>query len=203
MDTGLLAFLDELSAFGRENDRTQADRANKMLNITPDTGRLLWILAAVGGARRVLEIGTSNALSTLWLADALRGTGGSIVTLERSPSKVAMARASLAEARLSDLVRIEEGEALTSLKGLAGPFDLVFLDADRPQYLAYLEEVVPKIRAGGLLVTDNVVSHAAELQGFLARVKSHPQLFSVTLPVGNGEELSYKLPAASRAEVPV
>jgi predicted O-methyltransferase YrrM len=78
------------------------------------------------------------------------------------------------------------------LKELPGPFDLVFLDADRPQYLAYLEEIVPKIEKGGLLVTDNVVSHAGELESFLRRVKSHPELFSVTLPVGNGEELSYK-----------
>ena len=104
-----------------------------------------------------------------------------------------MARENLAAAGVAEHVQIKEGEALASLQELSGPFDLVFLDADRPQYLAYLEQVVPKIRKGGLLVTDNVVSHAEELRDFLGRVKSHPELFSVTLPVGNGEELTYKL----------
>jgi predicted O-methyltransferase YrrM len=193
IDDKLLAFLHELSTFGEENDGVQTDRAKKMLNITPDTGRLLWILAVSAGAKRVLEIGTSNAVSTIWLADAVRRTGGSVVTLERSPSKLAMARENLARAGVAAHVETKEGEALASLKELPGPFDLVFLDADRPQYLAYLDEVVPKLRRGGLLVTDNVVSHAAELAAFLGRVKNHPELFSVTLPVGKGEELTYKL----------
>jgi predicted O-methyltransferase YrrM len=141
----------------------------------------------------VLEIGTSNALSTIWLADAVRQTGGSVITLERSPAKVEMARQNLAQAGVAEYVQIKEGDALASLNQLSGLFDLVFLDADRPQYLAYLEAIVPQLEKGGLLVTDNVVSHAAELAPFLARVESHPELFSVTLPVGNGEELSYKL----------
>ena len=191
-DEKLLAFLGDLSTFGRENDGAQTDRAKKMLNVAPDTGRLLWILAVSSGAKRVLEIGTSNALSTIWLADAVRRTGGSVVTVERSASKIAMARKNLAEAGMAEHVQIEEGDALASLKAQGGPFDLVFLDADRPQYLAYLEEIVPRMKRGGLLVTDNVVSHAAELGTFLARVKSHPELFSVTLPVGNGEELTYR-----------
>ena len=97
------------------------------------------------------------------------------------------------EAGVAEHVKLEEGDALASLQGLDGPFDLVFLDADRPRYLAYLEAIVPKLRRGGLLVTDNVVSHAGELEGFLGRVKAHTELFSVTLPVGNGEELTYKL----------
>lgn len=192
MDAALLGLLERLSAFGRDNDRAQTDRAHKMLNISPDTGRLLWILAVTTGAKRVVEIGTSNALSTIWLAAAVGVTGGSIVTLERSASKIAMARENLAEAGVADRVEIREGDALTSLRALEGPFDLVFLDADRPSYLAYLDEIVPRLRPGGLLVTDNVVSHASELGAFLDRVKSDPRLFSVTLPVGNGEELTYK-----------
>ncbi|HEY2515127.1 MAG TPA: O-methyltransferase [Polyangiaceae bacterium] len=193
MDEKLLSRLEALSTFGRENDGRETDRAKKMLNIAPDTGRLLWILTVATGARQVLEIGTSNALSTLWLADAVRITGGSVVTLERSPAKIEMAKKNLAEAGVEDRVRIREGLASDSLKALPGPFDLVFLDADRPQYLAYLDEIVPRLRRGGHLVTDNVVSHAAELAAFLDRVKSDPRLFSVTLPVGNGEELTYKL----------
>jgi predicted O-methyltransferase YrrM len=73
------------------------------------------------------------------------------------------------------------------------PFDLVFLDADRASYATYLDLALPKLVPGGLLVADNVVSHAAELEDYVGRVKSHPELFSVTVPVGNGEEISYKL----------
>ena len=69
----------------------------------------------------------------------------------------------------------------------------MFFDADRSSYLAYLELVVPKIRCGGMLVTDNVTSHADELADYLRRVKSHPQLFSVSVPIGNGEEIAVKL----------
>jgi predicted O-methyltransferase YrrM len=75
---------------------------------------------------------------------------------------------------------------------LAGPFDLVFLDADRENYLQYLESVVPKLRSGGLLVADNATSHASELEAYLATVEKHPQLFAVTIPIGNGEQIAVK-----------
>jgi predicted O-methyltransferase YrrM len=91
------------------------------------------------------------------------------------------------------LVEIIEGRAADTLASLPGPFDIVFLDADRPSYLAYLELVVPKLRAGGMLIADNATSHANELQDYLDRVKSHPQLFAVTVPIGNGEEIALKL----------
>ncbi len=163
-----------------------------MLNITPDTGRLLWILVVATGETRILEVGTSNAFSTIWLANAARLTGGRVVTLEVNPDKIAMARGNLATAGLADAVEIIEGSAADTLGRLPGPFDLVFLDAERPSYLTYLELVVPKLRTGGLLVADNVTSHANELTEYLARVKSHPELFTVTVPIGNGEEIAIK-----------
>ena len=193
MDQALIALLDELARFGSENDARETERPRRMLNITPDTGRLLWIMIRTGGASRILEIGTSNAFSTIWLADAARETAGRVTTLEMNPNKIALARENLAKAGLADRVDIREGPAATTLRDLPGPFDFVFLDADRPSYLTYLELVVPKIVPGGLLVADNVVSHVSELQDYLARVKSHPALFSVTVPVGNGEEISFKL----------
>jgi len=193
MDHTLIALLDELARFGSENDARETERPRRMLNITPDTGRLLWIMIRTAGSSRILEVGTSNAFSTIWLADAARETAGRVTTLEMNPNKIALARENLAKAGLADRVDIREGPAATTLRDLPGPFDFVFLDADRPSYLTYLELVVPKIVPGGLLVADNVVSHASELQDYLARVKSHPALFSVTVPVGNGEEISFKL----------
>ena len=90
-------------------------------------------------------------------------------------------------------MEILPGPAAETLARLEGPFDFVFLDADRGNYLTYFELVFPRLAPGGLLVADNVVSHAHELQEYLARVKSDPRLLSVTIPVGKGEEISFKL----------
>ena len=193
MDGALLALLETLAAVGEDNDARETARPRRMLNITRDTGRLLWILVCATRATRILEVGTSNAFSTIWLADAARTTGGRVTTLEVNPDKIALARANLASAGLADVVDILEGPAAGTLATLAGPFDLVFLDADRPSYLTYLELVVPRLRTGGLLVADNVTSHASELVDYLSRVKSHPELFTVTVPIGNGEEIALKL----------
>ncbi len=193
MDRALVAFLDELARFGEDNDARQTERPKRMLNITPDTGRLLWILVQAARATRILEVGTSNAYSTIWLADAARATGGHVITLERNPDKVRLARANLARAGLADRVEILEGSAAETLATLTGPFHFVFLDADRANYSTYLDLALPKLQPGGLLVADNVISHAEELTDYLARVKSNPTLFSVTIPVGKGEEVSLKL----------
>jgi predicted O-methyltransferase YrrM len=192
VDDALLKLLDGLARFGEENDARETARPKRMLNITRDTGRLLWIIACAMRATRILEVGTSNGFSTMWLADAARSTGGRVTTLEVDANKIALARANLAKAGLDGVVEIVEGRAAETLGRLTGPFDLVFLDADRPSYLTYLELVVPRLRAGGVLVADNVVSHASELQDYLQRVKSHPDLLSVTVPIGNGEEIALK-----------
>jgi predicted O-methyltransferase YrrM len=193
VDQGLLALLDDLARAGEATDAREPERAKRMLNVTPDTGRLLWILVRAARATRILEVGTSNAYSTIWLADAARATGGRVTTLEADPDKVRLARANLARAGLEPLVEIRPGRAAEALAALAGPFDFVFLDADRPSYVTYLDLVLPRLVSGGLLVADNVTSHAAELADYLGRVKSHPGLFSVTVPIGKGEEVSLKL----------
>jgi predicted O-methyltransferase YrrM len=193
MDSPLMSLLDELARFGDANDARETERARRMLNITPDTGRLLWILLQASRATRVLEVGTSNGYSTIWLADAVRARGGRVTTLEKNPEKARLARQNLARAGLLDHVELREGIAAETLATLPGPFDFVFLDADRPSYRLYLDLALPRLAPGGLLVADNVVSHADELREYLERVKSHPDLFSVTVPVGKGEEISFKL----------
>lgn len=193
MDRARAAFLEGLARFGEEHDARESERAQRMLNVTPDTGRLLWILVQAARATRILEVGTSNGYSTIWLADAAHTTGGRVVTLEKNADKVRLARENLARAGLADRVEIREGDAARTLADLAGPFHFVFLDADRARYSAYLDLVLPKLVPGGLLVADNVISHAQELADYLTRVRSNPALFSVTVPVGKGEEVSLKL----------
>lgn len=192
MEPALRALLDELAEFGRDTDARETERSRRMLNITPETGLFLAILVRAMRAARLLEIGSSNGYSTIWLAAAAREVGGHVTTIERAPDKIAMARANLERARLADLVTLREGDARAVLAALAGPFDLIFLDADRPSYPVYVDLLLPLLRPGGLLVTDNAVSHAHELTDFFARVRSDRTLDTVTLPVGNGEELTYK-----------
>src|SRR5262245_51640475 len=121
MDAVLLSLLDELARFGDANDARETERPRRMPNITPDPGRLLWILVHAARATRSLEVGTSNGYSTIWLADAARETGGRVVTLEVNPDKVRQAEANLSRAGLAAYVDIRVGRAAETLATLPGP----------------------------------------------------------------------------------
>jgi predicted O-methyltransferase YrrM len=191
-DQAMRTLLDELAELGRRNDARETERGKRLLNVTPETGQFLAILVKSIRAKHILEVGTSNGYSTIWLAWATRDTGGHVTTIERAADKVAMARTNLGRAGLAERVTVRQGVALDLLTHLPGPFDLIFLDADRPNYLAYLDPLLMLLRRGGLLVTDNVTSHAHEVEDFLRRLKADPALETVTVPLGNGEELTYK-----------
>src|SRR5262249_44854776 len=109
MDPKLLTLLDELAVFGAVNDARETARPRRMLNITTETGRLLWILVRLAKPKRILEVGTSNAFSTIWLADAARAVGARVVTLEANPDKARVARENLTRAGVADVVEIVEG----------------------------------------------------------------------------------------------
>lgn len=128
--------------------------------VSPSQGKLLQLLARLVGARRILEIGTLGGYSTIWMARALPHDGR-LVTLEADPAHAAVARANLARAGLDERVELREGPALDTLPRLAeedaGPFDLVFVDADKPNNPDYLDWAVRLARPGSLIVLDNVV----------------------------------------------
>jgi predicted O-methyltransferase YrrM len=126
------------------------------IDVSPAQGKLLHLLARAIGARRILEIGTLGGYSTIWLGRAL-GPDGRVVTLEREPRHAAVAAENLARAGLAEQVDIVVGPALETLPNLDGPFDLVFVDADKPSNAAYLAAAVRLSRPGALIVVDNVV----------------------------------------------
>jgi predicted O-methyltransferase YrrM len=193
MDDALRSLLRELEGFGANNDARAGARHEKMLNITSETGELLAILVQAAKARRVLEIGTSNGYSTLWLAEAVKAISGSVVTVEVSVAKAEMARGNLERSGLSPWVRQEVMEAGQLLSQQPpSNFDLLFLDADREQYLAWWPSIQRVLAPGGLLVVDNAVSHAAELEGFVAEVRATPGWRSLVAPIGNGEFVALK-----------
>jgi predicted O-methyltransferase YrrM len=132
--------------------------------VAPNQGKLLMLLARLGHARSILEIGTLGGYSTIWLARGLE-PDGSLITLELDQHHANVARKNLDRAGLGDRVEIRVGPALDSLEQLqregAGPFDLVFIDADKNNYPVYLESALPLSRAGTLIIADNVVRNGA------------------------------------------
>lgn len=189
----LMDLLAELEDFGRKNDATVAERPRRMLNITRDTGQFLAVLVRAMAARRVLEIGTSNGYSTLWLARATRDVGGSVITVERSAFKIGMAKDNFARAGLERVISLIHDDAGTVLKHMAdGSVDLLFLDSERPEYPGWWPELRRVLRGGGLLVVDNATSHAAEMEPFIALVTDDPTFTTSLVPVGNGEFLAVR-----------
>lgn len=178
--------------------RAEAEARNiPMIQVPPELGRLLTVLVAASGARRVLEIGTLFGFSGILLARALP-ENGSLTTLEVNPTHAAVARANFERAGVAGKVRLIEGEAAVSLRSLEGEmYDLVFIDADKPGYPHYLDAVLQRVHPGSIIVADNVwrggtVLDAPEDPGNAAlgeygrRVAGHHDLVSTLVPTRGG-----------------
>ncbi|KOQ64828.1 methyltransferase [Stenotrophomonas maltophilia] len=184
---------NELARFGAENDAHETERARRMLNITPDTGEFLSVLVRFGNARRVLEIGTSNGYSTLWIAEAAAAIDGHVTTLEYAGDKVAMAHDTFARSGLADRITLVHGDAGQWLAQAAdGSIDLLFLDSDREQYAGWWPQLRRVLRRGGLLVVDNATSHAAQMEPLRALLDADQDFGTSLVPVGNGELLAVR-----------
>ena len=132
------------------------------IQVAPVQGKMLAILARAVGAKRILEIGTLGGYSTIWLARAL-GPGGRVVTIEIDPRHAAVARQNLERAGVGDRVDVHVGPAIEVLRALAGPFDLVFIDADKESNAEYFDEALRLARPGTLIIVDNVVREGGVL----------------------------------------
>jgi predicted O-methyltransferase YrrM len=193
LDPKLAELLSQMERFGVENDQRETDRKRKMLNLEPETAALLHILVRATHRQSILEIGTSNGYSTIWLAHAMRfGTNGRLVSIERNSAKLEMARENLQRAGLLNSVTLLEGEASETVKTLEGPFDCVFFDADRISAPKQLEILMPKLQPDVLLLADNVLSHPEEVAAYLSAVSGLPDFSSVTVPVGKGLNIAYR-----------
>jgi predicted O-methyltransferase YrrM len=127
-----------------------------MINVAPNQGKLLQILAQMVGARRILEIGTLGGYSTIWLARALP-PDGQLITLEYEPKHAEVARRNIERAGLADRVEVKVGAALETLPSLKGPFDFIFIDADKPSNPDYFQGALKLSRPGSVIVVDNVI----------------------------------------------
>lgn len=133
------------------------------INVAPNQGKLLQLMAQMVGARRILEVGTLGGYSTIWLGRALP-PDGELISLEFEPRHAEVARRNIARAGLADRVEVQVGAAIDLLPKLAGPFDFTFIDADKPSNPDYFREALRLSRPGGVIVVDNVVRAGAVVE---------------------------------------
>jgi predicted O-methyltransferase YrrM len=195
MDGERQTFLDELYATSRAHDEALEDRLQRFRNVEPETAELLGVLVRSMQATRVLELGTSNGYSTIWLGDAAEAVGGSVLSLELEPERTALARDNVEQAGVAGFVELRTADAGAVLAELGDDsFDLVFLDAERPAYVGYWPQLVRILRPNGLLVVDNTLSHANQLVEFSELVYGDERVTSTVVTVGAGVLLAVKSP---------
>lgn len=194
MNEELVKLLSEICEFGINHDRKITAHEEQMLNITPDTGLFLSIIVQATRATRVLEIGTSNGYSTLWIADALRNTNGKVTTVEVSESKASMAKNNFERSGLSRYIDLHLADVRRFLRDQADEsFDLMFLDAERPEYTSYWNDIDRVLNTGGLLIVDNALSpRPEELVGFFKLINDSTRYLSQTLLIGKGQMIALK-----------
>ena len=192
MEASLRQLLTELAEAGRHHDAQEQDHSRKMLNLEPATARLLSMLVRSSRRTRLLEIGTSNGYSTIWLAWATRLMGGHVTSIEREAHKLSLADGNLRQAGLREVVDLIHGDATQVVATLAGPFDCVFFDADRKSAPSQLALLLPKLTAEVFLLADNALSHPQEIAAYLAAVQALPQFEHLIIPIGKGLSMAYR-----------
>ncbi|MEW9547446.1 O-methyltransferase [Nonomuraea sp. NPDC050783] len=188
MDATVRKTIEDLNEAAARHDAAQHDRLDRWRVLEPDAGRFLWFLAQSITARIVVEIGTSRGASTLWLADAARAVGGHVLSLDIDAEAQAQARRTVAEAGLEDHVEFrvaDGGAALASMPD--GAVDLLFLDAERPEYPSWWPHPYRVLRQGGVLVADNALSHPEEIAPLRDLLRQESRLTVTTINVGKGE----------------
>jgi len=193
MQSDLREFLRQLYEEGRSNDEREQDRSKKMLNLEPDTARLISMLLQTSHSKHILEIGTSNGYSTIWLAWAAQTVGGQVTSIDRDEHKQVLAQKNLRRANLHHLVTLFCGDATDIVVSLPGPFDCIFFDADRLSAPSQLQVLLPKLTPDALLLADNVHSHPDEIAAYLAALEAFPGFEQLVVPIGKGLSIAYRI----------
>ena len=188
-----------------ENSHRSEVPSEERLNcISKNIGMFYNILLKSISAKKILEVGMSVGCSSLWFADAVMSSiksDGQIITIDREKFKIDKATQNFDEAGVSSLIKIKEGEArkiLHEIKEEFGEnyFDFIFIDADKESYIEYFDLCLPLVRKGGIIGADNILfpeRFNKMMADYLSHVRSNPNVQSVTVPIDNGEEVTFKL----------
>ncbi|MBP2543882.1 O-methyltransferase [Acinetobacter guillouiae] len=179
--------LNELYQSFIKFDATQCDRIKRYRNIEPESALFLAMQVRIQQSKKILEIGTSTGYSTLWLADAAKVTGAKVTTLEIDEKRTQQAQLHAQELQVDDVIDFWVGDAQKFLEQCQEQYDFILLDAERNAYLnywVYLQKML--VEHGGVLIVDNVISHAAEVKSFIMEVKRDERFMTTTLSIGSG-----------------
>ena len=190
LDDRVLAVLTRLEAEDRAEREAGLPAEQRSRQVAPTTGRFLFALAASQAGVEVLELGGSRGYSAILLAAGARILGGRVVSVERDSGRAAAWRANVAEAGLEEWADLLEEDAFSALEAIEDVFDLVFLDAEKESYEPLFARARGLVEPGGLVVADNVLSHAETLAAYSAARQADPTLSSVTVPLDRGLELT-------------
>jgi predicted O-methyltransferase YrrM len=164
------------------------------LAVSEEDGRFMRVLIGLRNAKSILEIGAASGYSGIWLGLGARESHGHVVSIEFDPQRAKEAAANIQKAGLTDVVRVVHGDAFVEIPKLQGTFDLVFLDAWKPDYKRFFDMVYPRLDAGGVFLAHNVINKSSEMKPFLDTIQNHPGLFtSIVSPGSEGMSVSYKL----------
>ena len=165
-----------------------------LLAVSEEDGRFLRVLVAARGAKSILEIGAASGYSGIWLGLGARETGGRVTAIEFDPQRAAEAAANIRKAGLNDVVTVVHGDAFLEIPKVSGTFDVVFLDAWKPDYKKFFDMVFPRLNTGGVFAAHNVINKKSEMEPFLQTILTHPKLFTtIVSPASEGMSVSVKL----------
>jgi caffeoyl-CoA O-methyltransferase len=170
------------------------DADKGQLAVSEEDGRFLRVLVASKGAKRVLEVGAASGYSAIWMGLGLRQTGGRLTTIEYDAVRAREAAENVRRAGLSDIVTVISGDAFKEIPKLQGSFDLVFLDAWKPDYKKFFDMIFPRVEPGGLFLAHNVINKKNEMGDFLQTIHSLSNGYTTTVSPGHeGISMTYKV----------
>ena len=185
--TAVLARLEDEDSREREQGVARELRSRQ---VDRTTGRFLFSFVAPQTSCEVLELGASRGYSTIWFAAAARILGGYVLSIENDPRKAEAWRRNIDEAGLAEYAKLIEADAFEALPEIEDVFDVVFIDAEKEDYENLFRLARPKLEPGGVVIADNVLSHADPLAAYSAARQADPTLVSVTVPLDRGLEIS-------------
>lgn len=198
MEKRIEKVLNDLQALSERqlHDLNNVPIEDQVICVGPETGQLLNTLTRSMNAKKLVEIGTSYGYSAIWFAEALQHTGGRLISIDNNQNKIHRATENLRKVGLAKFVKLVQSDALRAIKKLSGKIDICLIDANKEEYPKYFELIFPKMRKHGLIVADNILypENFREItQKYVAYVKSYDNVHTVTVPIGNGEEITIKL----------
>lgn len=167
--------------------------SNTFWNVPRDVGQFLNLLVKIHKPKHILELGSSNGYSTIWLALAAKEVNADVMTIEYFQERIDLAKKNFTYCQVSDVITIKQGKILDLIKNTTEAYDFVFIDANKSEYISYLKELQENMPRGGIVIADNITSHKNDLVPYVEFLESNPNFESVFIPMGSGILLSFKI----------